>query len=316
MKGIFSIKTYREKFVNNLMNFLPIVILLVIFILSSIYVPGFLKAQNFINVSKQIAVIGVLSVGMTLTILSGGIDLSVGSMLALSICIGTLSMKAGLPAWVTILIILISGTVLGLINGLLIIRLSVMPLIVTLATYTIYRGFSVILTGGNTFANIPAGMMTIGLGFIPISLLVIVWFASIFLTISTRFGRNIFSIGGNEQAALFSGINVNRYKVYIYTISGFLSAYAGVIYVGRTGLISPLAGTGYEFEAIAAVVIGGTYILGGEGGIFRTIIGTLVMGFLWASITMIGVDPNWQGMLSGGVIILAISLDSLKRFKK
>lgn len=316
MKKNTNPRYFNLSFITNFLDFLPLLILFLILLIFSVIIPNFLKLQNFLNISRQIAINGIIAIGMTLTILSGGLDLSVGSILVLSICVGSFAMKAGLPVPIIILIIFITGIFLGFLNGTLINKLSITPFITTLATYTIYRMLAIIITGGYSYYLIPQSILFLGGGFYPILILVIVWVIAIFVTVLTKFGRNIYSIGGNEQASLFSGIDVEKYKLYIYTISGFLCSLAGILYIARTSAISAMAGIGYEFQAIAAVVIGGTNIIGGEGNIFRTIIGTLIIGFLLAGLSMLGIDPNWHGAISGGTILLAITLNTLKKFYK
>jgi ribose/xylose/arabinose/galactoside ABC-type transport system permease subunit len=305
----------QTKLVSNLRNIMPLLLLVIMLVFFSIYIPNFFAIQNFENISRQIAVYGILAAGMTLAILSGGIDLSVGSNLALSITIGGMAINAGWPIYIVYPLVLLVGGILGMINGFLITRLNISPLIVTLATVNIYRGIAIVISHGLFVTGIPKSYLVIGGGYMPLILYTAVYVIFIVLTVYTKFGRNIFAIGGNELAAVYSGVPVKRYKLYIYTIVGFTAGLAGLIFIGRSGFSAPQVGAGYEFNAIAAVVIGGTYILGGDGSIFRTFIGSILMSVLIVGLTMLGVDPNWQGAVTGGLILLAISLDSLRHYE-
>jgi len=299
---------------SNIRNLMPLLLLVIMLIFFSAYIPNFFALQNFENISRQIAVYGILAAGMTLAILSGGIDLSVGSTLALSITVGGMAIDAGWPIYLVYIIILSVGGILGAINGFLVTRLNISPLIVTLATVNIYRGIAMVISRGLFVTGIPKSYLVIGGGYMPLILYTAVYLIFIIITVYTKFGRNIFAMGGNEIAAIYSGVPVKRYKLYIYTIVGLTAAIAGLIFIGRSGFSAPQVGVGYEFNAIAAVVIGGTYILGGDGSIFRTIIGSILMSVLIVGLTMLGVDPNWQGAVTGGLILLAISLDSLRYY--
>jgi ribose/xylose/arabinose/galactoside ABC-type transport system permease subunit len=280
----------------------------------SVTVDGFFALQNLENISRQIAVIGLISVGMTLAILTGGIDLSVGSILAFSISIGgMLGILGGWPIWLVYPVILGLGLGLGLINGFLVTHLPVHALIVTLGTMNIYRGATMILSGGKDITGIPAAYTAIGRGYWPLIVLLAVLLLFIGVTQATRFGRNLFAIGGAGQAAEYSGVPVTRYKILVYAISGVLSALAGIVFVGRSGFIQPGIGPGYELSAIAAAVIGGTSIFGGVGSVVGTFLGAVLLGVILAGMTMLAISPYWQGAIEGSLIILALSFDMLRR---
>jgi len=295
---------------------LPILIyILLMIVFFSFTIPGFWAVRNFENISRQIAVVGIISTGMTLVILTGGIDLSVGSILAFSISIGGAGIPLGRSIWVVYPTILLLGTMLGLVNGILITRISVPALIITLGTMNIFRGITMVVTRGIYITPIPFAYMAIGRRYTPFIFLLIVTGLFIFITLRTRFGRNLYAIGGGEQASLYSGVPVVRNKILVYTISGFLSAFAGLILVGRSGFIQPQAGLGYEMNAIAAVVVGGTSIFGGTGSVLGTFFGATLMGLILTGLTMRAVDPYWQGLVTGILVILAISIDSLRQMK-
>jgi len=282
----------------------------------SLIIEGFLALQNFEIMSRQISTIGIVSIGMTLIILSGGIDLSVGAILSFAINIGGLGIVHGWPIWVVYPFMLLLGVCLGWINGFLITRLNVHALIITLATMNIYRGIIMIITEGKYITPIPNYYSFLGSGFIPFIILVLILGVFIFITLCTPFGRNLFAIGSNEKSAIYSGLPVQQHKMIVYVISGFLSALAGMILVGKSGFIQPQAGIGYELNAIAAVVIGGTSIFGGSGSVLGTFLGSLLIGLILAGLTMLAVNPYWIGLITGMFIIIAIAVDSLRLFRK
>lgn len=296
---------------------LPILVYLVILIaVFSFAVEGFFSIKNFENISRQIATVGIVSIGMTLIILTGGIDLSVGAILSFAINIGGLGIVAGWPMWIAYPFMLLLGLALGWLNGFLITRIGVPALIVTLGTMNIYRGIIMVITKGKYISPIPKGYHVIGSGYIPFVFLAVILGVFIYLSLNTRFGRNLFAIGGGEQAAVFSGVPVRRYKMIVYTLSGLLSALAGMILVGKSGFIQPQAGLGYEMSAIAAVVIGGTSIFGGSGSVLGTFLGSVLMGLILAGLTMLAVNPYWVGLVTGVLIILAIALDTVRQLRR
>ncbi len=296
---------------------LPIILynvaLVVVF---SFAVNGFFAVKNFENITRQVTTVGIVSIGMALVILTGGIDLSVGAILAFATNIGGQGIALGLPIWAVYPVMLVLGLALGLLNGFLVTRIAVPALIITLGTMNIYRGVLMVITKGRYITPIPASYQAVGTGFLPFLIFLAVLAAFMFVTLRTRFGRNLFAIGGGEQAALYSGVPVRRNKVVVYAISGVLSALAGIILVGRSGFIQPQSGAGYEMSAIAAVVIGGTSITGGSGSVLGTFFGSVLLGLILAGLTMLAVNPYWIGLITGALIILAIALDSLRRARK
>ena len=296
---------------------LPILVYLAVMIaVFSVTVGGFFSFKNFEIISRQIATVGIVSVGMTLIILTGGIDLSVGAILSFAINIGGLGIVAGWPIWLAYPFMLALGLVLGWLNGFLITRIAVPALIITLGTMNIYRGVIMVITKGRYITPIPKVYEAIGSGYVPFIFLAVVLAAFIYITLNTRFGRNLFAIGGGEQAAVYSGVPVRRYKMVVYSISGVLSALAGIILVGKSAFIQPQAGLGYEMSAIAAVVIGGTSIFGGSGSVLGTFLGSVLTGLILAGLTMLAVNPYWVGLVTGLLIILAIALDAARTLRK
>jgi len=293
----------------------------------SIFAEGFLSVDNFWTVMRQISVNTCLSVGMTLVILTGGIDLSVGSILALSGAImagllkfGTeleaLNLYVGYGALAAITIGILAGASLGLFNGVMITRFKVPPFVATLAMLTIARGLTKLYTGGEAITGLGDAFVKIGSG----RLLGIpnqVWIAAgivlaaTVLLMKTRFGRYIYAVGGNEEAAKLSGLNVKRVKLMVYTAAGALAAVGGLIVTSRLNSATPIAGEGLELDSIAAVVIGGTSLAGGRGSVLGTVLGALIIGVLNSGLVIMGVDPFWQTVIKGFVILLAVVIDRL-----
>jgi len=301
--------------------------LLLMVIAFSIFADGFLSVDNFWTVMRQISVNICLSVGMTLVILTGGIDLSVGSVLALSGAImagllksGTeipaLNLYIGYQAPAAIVIGILVGASLGLFNGVAITRFKVPPFVATLAMLTIARGLTKLYTGGEAITGLGDAFVSIGSGRwlgIPNQ----AWIAAGIVIVTTlllrktRFGRYVYAVGGNEEAARFSGLNVKRIKVMVYTAAGALSAIGGLIVTSRLNSATPIAGEGFELDSIAAVVIGGTSLSGGRGSVLGTVLGALIIGVLNSGLVIGGVDPFWQIVIKGFVILLAVAIDRL-----
>jgi ribose/xylose/arabinose/galactoside ABC-type transport system permease subunit len=295
---------------------LPIIVFFfVIVAVMAFTVEGFWSLNTFDNVSRQIAVIGLLSIGMTLVILTRGIDLSVGAVMAFSISIGGMvAIPADWPIPLAYALILGISLALGLMNGILVIHFDVHPIIITLGTLSIIRGLAMVITGGTYITPIPSGYLWIGGGYIPFAILLLALIGFQLVLARTRFGRNLYAIGGNTEAARFSGVSVDRFRVWVYVISGGLAGLAGLVLVGRSGFVQPqVAFNGYELSAIAAVVIGGASIFGGSGSLIGTIFGAASLGVILAGMTMLGLDAYWQGAVQGTLIVLALTLDYLRQ---
>ena len=295
--------------VRELPILLYVFLMIVVF---SLIINGFFSLQNFEIISRQISTIGIVSIGMTLIILSGGIDLSVGATLSFAINIGGQGIVQSWPLWVVYPFMILLGLGLGWINGFLVTRLNVHALIITLGTMNIYRGIIMVITEGKYITPIPKYYNFLGSGFVPFIILLIVLGVFMLITLYTPFGRNLFAIGSSEQSAIYAGLPVHQHKMIVYLISGFLSALAGMILVGKSGFIQPQAGIGYELNAIAAVVIGGTSIFGGSGSVLGTFLGSLLIGLILAGLTMLAVHPYWIGLITGMLIIFAIAAESIR----
>jgi ribose transport system permease protein len=298
---------------------LPFLTLFVLCILIAVLEPKFVSPGNLASVARQTAVITIMAMGMTMVMIAAGIDLSVGSMLALAGVIGAMAMVGGMPAIVGILVSIAVGSVFGALNGVAVATLRIPPFIVTLGAMGIYRGLALLITDGNAVVGLPKGLRLLAegnlFGMIPIPLLLVVVIAVIFhfVLTSTRLGRYCYAIGSNIEAARYAGIPVARYQVVFYTILGALTGLAGAIESARLVTGQPTAGDGYELRVIAAVVIGGGSLSGGQGTIVGTIIGSLFMGVLANGANLLGISPFVQQIIIGAVIVVAVTFDEFQR---
>lgn len=297
----------------------PLLGLLLLFVIVSILNPNFLEPLNLLNLLRQVSINALIAFGMTFVILTGGIDLSVGAILALSSALTAGMIVSGVDPMIAIIIGCLLGGIMGMVNGLLITKGKMAPFIATLATMTIFRGLTLVYTGGNPITGLGENVLfqLFGKGYflgIPVpAITMMVTFAVLYIILhKTPFGRKAYAIGGNEKASLISGIKVPRVKVMIYGLSGLLAALAGAILTSRLNSAQPTAGTSYELDAIAAVVLGGTSLTGGKGRIFGTLIGALIIGTLNNGLNMLGVSSFYQMVVKGVVIIIAVLLDRKK----
>jgi ribose transport system permease protein len=279
----------------------------------------FLTVNNLLNVLRQVSINALIAFGMTFVILTGGIDLSVGSMLALSSAMVAQLIAKGVDFVPALLIGVIGGAIMGAFNGLMITKGKVAPFIATLASLTIFRGFTLVFTNGSpiTGMNNDLSFQMFGKGYlfgipIPVVTMLVVFAILLFVLRKTVFGRQTYAIGGNEEASILAGIKVDRVKVVIYSISGALSALAGIILISRLNSADPNAGASYELDAIAAVVLGGTSLSGGKGSILGTLIGALIIGVLNNGLNLLNVSPFYQLVVKGFVILLAVLIDRKK----
>jgi ribose transport system permease protein len=300
-------------------NALPVLILIVVAIATAVFVPDFFQLQNMINVSRQASIIGVVAIGMTFVILGGGIDLSVGSILALGAVTAAMFAEAGLPPVVVLGLTVLVGAAVGLLNGIGVTVLRIQPFVMTLATMVIIRGLTLRLTDG-TPEDFPAsdtalieffGRARIA-GEIPGPFIVFLVVAVIgALTLRLRpFGRKVYAVGGSQEAARLSGVRTERVIAATYVISGACSGLAGLMTAARLGVGDPLAGTLVELDAIAAVVIGGASLMGGIGTMLGTVAGVFLLTILSNVLNLLGVGPFDQQMVKGGMIIAAVLLST------
>jgi len=297
---------------------LPFFTLIALFVGLSVASPHFLTTANLGSVIRQTAVLNIMALGMTMIIIAGGIDLSVGAILALSGLLGCMVMTSGYPIWMGLGAGVLVGAACGLANGVMTAKLRINPFIVTLGTMGIYRGISLILSGGLGVHSLPKGFSYLGEGSvlgIPFVLLVLlVCGAAVHVLLEhTRMGRYAFAIGSNPDAAFYAGIPVAFHTSAIYAAGGLLAGLAGMIEASRLMTGQPTAGQGYELQAIAAVVIGGGSLRGGAGSVVGTLIGAFIMGLLSNGSDLLGISPYVQQALIGAVIILAVLLDELRK---
>ena len=309
------------KYMSELTTVIALIILMaVITIINS----NFLTANNLLNLLLQVTSNALIAFGMTFVILTGGIDLSVGSILALSSALTAGLLGSGMPVTLAILIYLILGCILGMMNGLLISYGKLAPFIVTLATMTIFRGATLVYTNGNPITKGLSDTFLfqfLGQGYIvgipfPVIIMFIVFIVLYVLLHKTAFGKSVYAIGGNEKAAYISGVKLNKVKIIIYSISGMMASISGLIITSRLSSAQPTAGASYEMDAIAAVVLGGTSLSGGKGRILGTLIGALIIGVLNNGLNIIGVSAFWQQVVKGVVILIAVLIDRFKVVKQ
>lgn len=303
---------------KNLMKLKPIIGLVAFSLIVSLLSPRFLTFSNILNVLRQTSINSVIAAGMTFVILTGGIDLSVGSVLAISGAICASLIASGVGVFLAVIMALILGGAIGVLTGIIISKGKIQPFIATLVTMTVIRGATLVFTDGKpiTLGNSEAAkaFYNIGGGYIlgipiPIYIMAIVFLTAYYVLTQTRLGRYIYALGGNEEAAKLSGIDISKIKVSVYAISGLLSAVAGIIITSRLSSAQPNAGLGYELDAIAAVVLGGTSLAGGAGTILGTISGALIIGILNNALNLLNVSSYYQMIAKGSVILIAVLLE-------
>lgn len=307
----------------------PLLILLVLGIPLSFATPHFLTADNLSNVTRQSAITAILAVGQTIVIISGGIDLSVDAIMALAGCVGAVAMTYwGQDVWVGVALALATGILSGFINGIVITKGRIPDFIATLGMMSTARGVGLLLTGGLPVPShltatqlksyLPGEIVWMGsgdMGGIPVIALLAVGMGVVGWAILnyTALGRAAFAIGGNREAARVSGISVDRNKIAIYTLMGFMAAVAGILMTGRLNSANALMGDGLNLQSIASVVIGGTNLYGGEGGIVGTLIGALIMGMIANGLDLVNVEAFWQRVMIGLVIVAVVVFDQWRR---
>ncbi len=280
--------------------------------------PYFATAANLTNVAEQSAIVGVIAIGMTFVILTGGIDLSVGSLVALvGVVIGS-ALQRGVPVIVAIALGLLAGIVAGALNGLMITRGPLPPFIATLGMMSVARGAALMLSDGRPISDFPEGLRALATSDVfglpaPVVLMLVLYLLAYLVLTRTVFGRYMYAIGGNEEATALAGVNVRLWKSVVYAISGLSAGVCAVLLVARLNSAQPIAGIGYELDAIAAVVIGGTSLLGGSGSVIGTLIGALIMSVLRNGLNLLGVSSYLQQVAIGVVIIAAVLIDMALR---
>jgi ribose transport system permease protein len=303
-----------KSFIDVLRRFGMAFILLAMIIALSFMNPRFFTISNFLTIMRQVATNGALAAGMTMVILTGGIDLSVGGTVALAGCFAAGALHATGNSWLAVLVALGVGLIIGSVNGFFVSYTKLPPFIVTLATLALARGFTLVYTEGRPLLVDAPLFDMIGGGFVagipvPVLIVAMVYIVVGFVLNQTKFGRLVYAIGGNEQACRLSGINVERNKMLVYMWCGFLAGLSSVILTSRLLSAQPTAGTGYELDAIAAVILGGTSLSGGEGGVRGTLVGAFIIGVLANGLNLLNVSPFYQDVAKGAVILAAVLMD-------
>lgn len=307
---------------NILKQFSTVIILVVLVAFFSIMTDSFLAAKNIFNILRQVAVLSILSVGMTFVIISGGMDLTVGSLLGLTgvIC-AKLLVEAQIAPVLAILITLLVGAAFGTITGILIVRLQVSAIVITLGMMTVARGLAYIISSGLPIYKIPESVVSLGQGYvggipIPVIIMLVIFIFAGFILNRSYFGRYIYAIGGNVEAARLAGVSVNKITVSLYSISGFLAGIAGTILMARISSGAPASGLGMEIEVVTAVVIGGVSVNGGKGKISGAFLGALIIGVLGTGLTIMNIGEYYQQVVKGLVLILAVAFDTFSNREK
>ena len=311
-------------------SFWVTVALVVICVVMSYLQPAsFASTENFFNITRNFAFIGIMALGMTAVIATGGIDLSVGSIMGLTAVASGLTLEAGYPAWAAVAVGLAAGAVTGLINGLIIAYAGLSPFVTTLGMLSIARSCAVVLSGnrmlykfgpgGAAFKVLGSGSLDVGPNLqLSYPLLFLIVLTAVFAVVykMTSWGRHVLAIGGNEQAALLTGVPVNRIKVQVYVVSGLAASLAAILVVGWTGSAINALGVTYELLAISAAVIGGANLMGGEASAYGAFIGAALIFVIRNSLLMAGVDSNWQGTFVGLFLIAAVYLGKVRGAKR
>ncbi len=313
-----SIKTSTKKFfsIENIGIYLFLIALIIFF---SLMTRAFLTFSNFMVILRQVSIIGICAFGEAFILISGGIDLSVGSVVALSgVIAATLSKFFGIPIPLAFIVGITAGGGAGLLNGILVTKAKIPPIIVTLGTLTIIRGLAFIVVGGVTIFGMPVNYRVLGrgyVGFIPIPILIMIMVFAIFFLIlnSLKFGRHIYAIGSNEEAAIISGINVNRTKIIVYILCGLMAGLGGAILSSRLDSGQAATAQGLELDVLTAVVLGGVSIAGGKGRLESVFVGVLIFGILANGMVLLNIQHFYQLVIKGAVLLLAVGLDMLRR---
>ncbi|MCB6381249.1 ribose ABC transporter permease [Dorea formicigenerans] len=306
----------NKKLASHIQDFGALIALVLLVVVIGVISPEFRTLSNFLSLLRQSSINGFIAFGMTCVILTGGIDLSVGSVLALSTALCAGFITNGVPVGLAMVLALIIGTALGAVSGLLVTKGRLQPFIATLITMTVYRGATMIFMDGKPISNLGDSftLKVVGKGNfyhipIPAITFVVMFLIFMFVLEKTTFGRRVYATGSNEQSAKLAGINVNRTKLITYAISGCMSALSGLILLSRLSSAQPTLGSGYELDAIAAVALGGTSMNGGRGRVWGTFVGILIIAVLNNGLNILGVSSYYQDVVKGIVILIAVLSD-------
>ncbi|MDR1677187.1 MAG: ABC transporter permease [Deltaproteobacteria bacterium] len=309
----------KEQGINLIRKYGIYLALLILMVFFSITTDSFLKSNNLFNVARQVSMLGIAAVGMTFVLLLGGIDLSIGSQITLvNIVTAWLMVKSGIhPMWACLIALVMSSAV-GLVNGWIIANIKMPPLIVTLATMTILEGLAFIICDGIPIFGFPKGFSVIGQGYlgpvpVPVIIMAVILAIGAFILNETFFGRWFYAVGGNAEAANLSGINVKRVNYLVYTLSGLFAGIAGIVMLSRTNSGQALAGKGFEFDVLTAVVLGGVSVNGGVGKISNVVAGVLILGILSNGMVLMNISQYSQMVIKGAVLLAAVAFDCYQK---
>lgn len=311
----------KKKNIFKNQSMIIFIILIVIMVILSILSPQFMTYTNIMNVTRQVASIVIAGSAVTLLMIAGCMDLSVGSVIAFSGVMCAKAAVAGMPMPIAILVGMLFGALIGFINGIVVVKLKITPVIATLGTMYVARGLAYIVCGGVAITSgIPSSFKTIGTGYIgllPIPLIICVISVAVFVFVQkkTVFGKYCVAIGGNKTAAQLSGINVGKYTIISFVLSGLMTGLAACLMASRLGVGQPNVGEGFEFDVIVAVVLGGTSLSGGKGSVIGMVIGAFIAGFLTNGLNLMDVQSFWQDVFKGIVLVGAIVLDQVLQEK-
>ena len=298
------------------------IVFVLMVILFTAFNPNFIKPSNLMTVLRQVAVYGIASVGMTFVILISGIDLSIGAIITfVNIICAYMMVNMGMNMWVAVILSVTAATLIGVLNGFMVSTIGIPAIIATFAAQTIFDGFSYLISGGRPISGLDPNFSIFGkdsIGMLPISAIIMTACFAIgaFILNKTFFGRYFYAIGGNEEAAKLSGIQVSKVKYLIYALSGFFAGLAGIVMLSRTNSAQTTAGLGYEFDVITCVVLGGVSVKGGIGRISGVIAGVLIIGALTNGMILMNVDSYTQKVVKGAVLAIAVGIDCLSKRKQ
>lgn len=307
-------KTQRKL---NWNDFAILIILVVLVAILAFINPVFLTPNNLMNIARQVSIVAIVGIGMSYVLISAEIDLSVGSLVGLTGVVAAMAMKDGMPIMVACLFAILISVFCGFLNGVIHTYIKIPSFIVTMGMMNIARGAVLVLTNSYPVTGLPEGFKMVGRGYIlgipiPVVVMLACYIVGFFVLKYTKFGRSIYAIGGNLEAARLSGISVSKNKVIIHTICGLTAGIAGVVLAARLFSGQPSAGNGMELDAIAAAVIGGTSTSGGKGRLWGTLLGALIMGIITNGMNLMNISTNWQYIMQGTIIIVAVGLDRIK----
>lgn len=309
------------KKVTKLREFMIFIIVLAVFVIMSFASPYFLSTANLLALLLSLSLTAIIAVGMTNLMVSGGFDMSVGSIVAFTGAASAWFMQNGIPVYLAVLFGLVIGALIGLFNGIIVAKIGINPFVTTLASLSLFRGLTLIITQGQNISGLSKSFMAIGQkDFLGIQ--APIWYAIILVIIGdillrkSRFFRQNYYIGGNEKAARLSGISVDKMKILGYVLTGLLAGFAGIVMTARLSTASVTAGTGMELQVITAVIIGGASLQGGEGTVIGAFLGSLLMGLITNALNLLNVDVYWQTFVTGATLLIAVLIDRMGKARK